>query len=294
MSALMEMIPGSSRARARRRGRVGVRFRGLGTLGLIAAIVIVVFVLGAVLAPLIAPYKPNAIDFGSVFAGPSSSHLLGTDSLGRDLFSRLLYGGRSGMLGPLLVISISTFLGTTFALIGAWRGGTVDLVIARAFDVIFAFPGILLAILAVAIFGAGLETCVVALSISYVPYLGRIIRSAALRERAQPYVTALSLHGLSGWWICGRHLLRNVTPTIVAQATVSFGYAMVDLAALSFLGLGVQAPTADWGLMVSDGQQSLLQNHPAESIYAGACIVIVVTAFNILGERLGDRAARVG
>lgn len=273
-------------------GRVRRAVGGIGPLGIVSAIVIAVAALAAILAPVIAPDSPTRLDFGSVHAGSSSAHLLGTDAIGRDIFSRILYGGRSGLLGPLLVIAIATGLGTALALIGAWRGGAVDLVIARAFDIVFAFPGLLLAILVVAISGPGLLPCVLALSVAYVPYLGRVIRSAALRERSQPYVTALTLQGLSGWWVCLRHVLRNVTPTIAAQATVSFGYAMVDLAALSYLGLGVQAPTADWGSMVSDGQQAILQGHPQESLYAGLAIVIVVTAFNILGERLADRAAR--
>jgi peptide/nickel transport system permease protein len=274
--------------------RPGVRraFSGLGVLGIASAVVIAAAALSAIFAPLIAPDSPTQLDFGAVNAGSSSAHLLGTDALGRDLFSRLLFGGRSGLLGPLLVIVIATSLGTALALLGAWKGGAVDLIIARGFDIVFAFPGLLLAILVVAMFGPGLLPCVLALSIAYVPYLGRVIRSAALRERSQPYVTALTLQGLSGWWVCGRHLLRNVSPTIAAQATVSFGYAMVDLAALSYLGLGVQAPTADWGSMVADGQQAILQGHPQESLYAGLAIVVVVTAFNILGERLGERAVR--
>jgi peptide/nickel transport system permease protein len=144
-------------------------------------------------------------------------------------------------------------------------------------------------VLAAAVFGVGLLAPVLALSVAYTPYVARVLRGAALRERAQPYVAALEVQGASAVAICLRHLIPNMLHLIVAQATTLFGYAMVDLAAISFLGLGVQPPSADWGVMVSENQQGIIQGYPIPSLAAGICIVIVVVAFNIFGERLYER-----
>jgi peptide/nickel transport system permease protein len=172
-----------------------------------------------------------------------------------------------------------------------WWGGLVDAVISRLLDFLFAFPNLLLAVLAIAIFGPGIETAIVALAIGYTPYTARVIRSVALRERRLPYVKSAELQGISGLVITWRHVVPNVRQQIATGATINFGYAMVDLAALSFLGFAVQPPDADWGLMVSAGQSSLLAGHPTESLYAGACIVLTVAAVGFLGERLGGRRA---
>jgi peptide/nickel transport system permease protein len=164
----------------------------------------------------------------------------------------------------------------------------VDATVSRFLDMLFAFPGVLLAILAIAMFGAGLPAAIVALGLAHLPYIARVTRAAALRERELPYVDALRVHGFSSFEICWRHLLPNLAPLIIAQATVSFGYVMVDLAAISFLGLGVQPPSADWGVMVASGEPAILAGHPQQSLYAGILIVITVCAFTILGERLAD------
>ena len=256
-----------------------------------SAIVIVVLALVAIFAPLLTTHDPNAIDLLHPFAGPSTTHLLGTDDTGRDLFSRLVAGSRTSLVGPLLVVLLEVALGVPLALLAAWRGGFVDGVLSRVLDVIFAFPGILLAILVIAFFGAGLRSAVIALAIAHMPYLARVTRGAAIRERRLAYVAALEVQGFSAFRICARHLVPNLVPLIVAQATVSFGYVMIDLAGLSFLGLGVQPPTADWGVMVSAGEQNILAGHPAQSLYAGALIVVTVCAFTLLGERLADRRA---
>jgi peptide/nickel transport system permease protein len=277
-------------AAPRRRARMG---RSIGPLGVAAVVVIVVALVLAVVGPLVAPHDPDSVDLNVAFVGPSAGHPLGFDGQGRDILSRLLAGARTSMLGPLLVVALSTVLGVVLALLVAWRGGRTDTVASRALDVLLAFPGLLLAILVVALFGTGLVAPVIALSIAYMPFFVRILRGAALRERSLPYVEALTVQGSSAWTINAKHLLPNLMPLIVAQATVNFGYAMIDLAALSYLGLGVQAPQADWGAMVFTGQAGILQGYPAESLLAGACIALVVCAFNVLGERLADRAEGV-
>ncbi|MYW03294.1 ABC transporter permease [Streptomyces sp. SID3343] len=275
---------------ARRLSALLAPLRSLGVVGRICGAIIVLLAVLAFLAPWIAPYRPNEINLSEALQGPSWSHLLGTDGTGRDIASRLLWGARSSLLGPLVVVTASTAAATASALLAAWRRGAVDTLISRLFDIVFGFPGLLLAIVAAALFGGGLWPAVVALSIAFVPMQGRIVRAAAIRERERPYITALTLQGFSGWWICARHLLPNLLPMIVAQSTIAFGYAMVDLAAISYLGLGVQPPTADWGVMLASGQAGLLQSYPEEAASAGVLVVVAVIAFNIVGERLADRA----
>ena len=250
----------------------------------IAAIVVV-----ALLAPLIAPHDPNQVDIIASFEGPSASHPLGTDSLGRDLLSRLMYGARLSLFGPALIVVIATVAGTLLAVAAAWTGGWFDGVTSRIMDILFAFPGLIFTLLAVAIFGPGLAAPVIALSIAYLPYDTRVLRSVALRERNLPYIQACYVQGLPTRAITLRHLLPNILPFVVVQATISFGYALVDLAAVSYLGLGVAPPTAEWGLMVANGQASILTGHPQESIYAGVMIIATVVAFNLLGDRLATR-----
>jgi peptide/nickel transport system permease protein len=268
--------------------RAGRRFRTSPTI-LISGAVILVATLVAIAGPFLAPYDPNLPQLSQYFVGPSADHLLGFDASGRDVFSRLLYGARTSMLGPLAVTLMCMTLGSLLAVTAAWRGGAFDAVISSGLDILFAFPGILLAVLAAAVFGAGLLAPVLALSVAYTPYVARVLRGAALRERAQLYVSALEVQGASAVTICLRHLIPNMLHLIVAQATTLFGYAMVDLAAISFLGLGVQPPNADWGVMVSENQQGIIQGFPLPSLAAGICIVVVVVAFNILGERLYER-----
>jgi peptide/nickel transport system permease protein len=268
------------------------RLRGADPVLLIAAVVLMLMVLVAVLAPVIAPYSPNQTDILSANQAPSAQHVLGTDSLGRDIYSRLLFGARLTLLGPTLIIAIATVAGVVMAISAVWFGGWYDAAVSRTLNVLFALPGLLVAIIAVAVIGAGLAAPIVALSLAYMPYIARVLRSVALRERSLAYVEAGELVGLSGWAICRRHLLPNVMPIIRAQATLAFGSALVDLAAISYLGLGVQPPTAEWGVMVASGQSSLLNGYPWESLSAGIAIVVVVVLVNLVGERLALRAER--
>jgi peptide/nickel transport system permease protein len=266
--------------------RVGRRAPTLGKLGYGALIVITLFGVIAIIGPAIAPHDPNALALSKAYYGPTSGHPLGYDSQGHDLLSRLLAGARTSLLGALAIVVVATVLGTGLALVAAWRGGWIDTSLSMVFDFTFAFPGLLLAVLAVAVFGAGLQAVVLALAISYTPYTARTIRSSVLTEVSRDYVAALRVQGSSGRAICLRHLLPNVMPMVVAQATISFSYAVVDLAAISFLGLGVQLPQSDWGLMVATGSNGILEGYPLESLSAGACLVVAVIAFNIVGERL--------
>jgi peptide/nickel transport system permease protein len=249
---------------------------------------LVIVVVMAIAAPLLAPYSPTGINLLQLSQGPSAQHLLGTDELGRDLLSRIIYGARDPLLGASLVVLIATTLGTGLAIASAWRGGVLDSIVSRTFDIGFAFPGLLLAIIAVAVFGPGFIAPVLALALAYTPYIGRLVRGAAIRERSLPYIEACSVQGFSAWTICRRHILRNLLPFVNVQATVSFAYALIDLASLSFLGLGVQPPTADWGLMVAEGQPAILAHHPQQSIFTGVLIVLTVLSVIVVGERIGE------
>ena len=290
-------VPAATAAPAdgRRTGWAGVLglLRATGAGGMISAVVIAVAIVLAIIGPWIAPYNPDLPNLSLAWVGPVGGHLLGFDFEGRDVLSRLLAGAQSSMIGPLAVVVGAMVLGTLIAVVSAWRQGLTDTVASSGLDILFAFPGILLAVLAAAVFGAGLTAAAVALAIAYMPYVARVLRGAALRERSQPYAAALEVQGVSGTAICLRHIVPNMLPLIVAQATILFGWAMVDLAAISFLGLGVQPPAPNWGVMISENQPGILQGYPLPALAAGVCIVGVVIAFNILGERLFEQAQAV-
>ncbi|GAA1932798.1 ABC transporter permease [Streptantibioticus ferralitis] len=261
----------------------------LGPSGIVAALFLLAVVVFALIAPLVAPADPNAQSLLDAYAGPSPEHLLGADGIGRDILSRLIYGSRTSLLGPALVVLVALAVGIPLALAGAWYGGAVDAVVARVFDLVYALPGLLLAVLAVALFGPGLTPAVVALSIAYVPFLARVVRAAARQQRVSPYVDALAVQGFGAARINVRHILRNITPVVLGQAAIAFGYALLDLASLSYLGLAVQAPTADWGVMVSD-TDALMKGYWLPVVLPGLLIVACVLSLTVLGSRIsGER-----
>lgn len=281
MTAVLTRRPGLAKIRTAR-----------SPLHLVCLGFVVLVVAGALLAPLVVPYDPNAVDLGNALAGPSAEHLLGVDAAGRDTFSRLLLGARTSLLGPLGVVLFSTVLGVVVGTAAAWRGGWLDSVLSRSTELVFAFPGMLLAILIISIYGEGLLAPVMALAIAYLPYVSRLTRSLVLAERERPYVSAYLVQGHSALQICLRHILPNIAPIVLAQSTINFGYALMDLAGLSFLGLGIPALTPDWGRMVFDGQTAVQQGYPLSAILPSVLIVLTVVAFNVVGERWADRVAR--
>lgn len=174
----------------------------------------------------------------------------------------------------------------------AWRGGWLDSVLSRSTELVFAFPGMLLAIIVISVYGEGLLAPVIALAVAYLPYVSRLTRSLVLAERMRPYVSAYQVQGHSPLAICLRHILPNIAPVVLAQATINFGYALMDLAGLSFLGLGVPPLTPDWGRMVFDGQTAIQHGYPLSAVLPCVLIVLTVVAFNVVGERWADRVAR--
>ncbi len=256
-------------------------------LASISAIILVLVILMVIFAPAIAPYDPFATDFTSISVGNSSDHFFGTDMQGRDIWSRILYGGRVAMLSPLCVVGISLIVGVPIGFITAFYGGRLDNIIMRICDVILSFPAILLAMIAVSIFGRGIRNTIVVLGIFYVPFMARMIRSVVLVQKEESYVEACYSLGYSKMKIMIRHILPNCVSTIIVQSTLCLGYSMLDLAAMSYLGLGVQAPTADWGSMLAEGK-SIVTIAPNMVIASGIAIMIVVICFNLLGDGLDN------
>jgi peptide/nickel transport system permease protein len=270
------------------------RARRLPSAVVIASVAIIaVMVIAAVAAPLVAPHDPNRIDLGGAFAHPGDGSLLGQDSAGRDILSRLVYGARLSLLGPLFVVALAAVVGVPLGLAAGYRGGVLDGVLSRVFDVIFAFPALLLAILVVATFGSGFLTAVVAVAVTYVPLMARVVRSGALVEREKTYVDACRLQGFGAVRICARHIGPNLTRLIVSQTAVYFGYALLDLAALSFLGLGTQPPTSDWGNMLANANQGIFDS-PTGVLPPSVAIVLLVVSFNLIADWMADRGEVVG
>lgn len=251
-----------------------------------ALIVLAAVAVMAVFGPFLAPYNPNQLYAGPVLSPPSLAHLLGTDDLGRDILSRLLVGTRFSVVGPIAVVALSTALGAAIAICSAWFGGVVDGIVSRLIEVVFAIPGLVLAVLAIAMFGKGSLAPILALSIAYTPILARLVRAGARSELGKPYIEALRVQGVSGLSICFRHLVPALLPMLLAQATVGFGYATLDLAAISYLGLGVQPPAADWGVMIANGQPSILSGAPEQSLFPAVMVVLTVLSVNIVGARI--------
>ncbi|MFC4118293.1 ABC transporter permease [Nonomuraea zeae] len=255
----------------------------------LASAFLLLVVAAAVLAPLVAPYEPDAVDFAATLAPMSPGHLLGADQSGRDLFSRALYGARTSLIGPLALLAIASVLGVALGTLAAWHRGWVDAVVSRLTDVMYAFPGLLFVVLIVAVFGNGMTTAVLALGLAYTPTIAKYTRSVALGECGKPYIDAYRVQGMGGFTICVRHLVPNMARSIVGYLVVLFGEGLMSLATLSFLGFGAQPPSSDWGLMVKEGQPAIVQGAFLPVLIPGAAIALVVVSFNVIGVRLADR-----
>lgn len=249
----------------------------------ISIIVLALIILCCIFAPLISPYSPTEQNLADSLAKPSMQHLLGADKVGRDLLTRLFYGGRTTLLSAIGVVAISVVIGVPLGLISGYYRGWLDTVIGRICDVVLSFPSLLLAFVFVAGFGRSMVNAIMALGIVYVPMLTRLVRSLTMVEKNKIYVEAATSIGYSDARIMFRHILPNCVSTIVVQITLDLAYAILDLAALSFLGLGVQPPTADWGAMLDEGRNFLLQN-PLLALAPGLAIIVTVVALNIFSD----------
>ncbi len=261
-------------------GRAGHLF----TLPVIISLSVLVLIVGSViLANVLATHDPNALDLGNMMKPPSGEHLLGTDRNGRDLFSRLLYGGRTSLLGAFGVVLISIIIGVPVGLLSGYYGKRLDAILMRICDVIVAFPALLLAFVFVASFGRGLRNAVIALGIIYVPMLAKLTRSLVMVEKNKTYVEAALSIGFNDRQIIFKQILPNCISTLMVQLTLDLGYAILDLASMSFLGLGVQPPTADWGAMLEEGR-IYLTTAPVMALAPGFAIILTVVALNIFSD----------
>jgi peptide/nickel transport system permease protein len=273
--------------RARRRRLLLRRFlrRPLAVTGLVVA---VLFILTAIFAPWIAPYSPDATDFNATLAPPfTEGHLLGTDELGRDVLSRIIWGSRASIQAGVLATALAIVIAVPIGIVAGYYRGWVDPVIARFTDVLLAFPFLVLAVGLAAILGPSLTNATIALGLGAVPGLIRVARGETFALREEDYVRAAVANGASDVQILGRHILPNMTSTLIVQATVTIPAAIIGEAVLSFLGLGVQPPTPSWGVMLSDAQ-SYVSQAPRLAIFPGLAIFFCSLSFNLLGDGLRD------
>jgi len=250
---------------------------------IISGTILLLIILFCVLAPVIAPYGESEQDLSASLAPPSREHILGADKMGRDLFSRLLYGGRVTLISAIAVVLISIIIGAPLGLFSGYYGGKFDSIVGRFCDVLLSFPSLLLAFLFVAALGRGMANAVIALGIVYVPMITRLVRSLTIVEKNKTYVEAAESIGFSRPYILFRHILPNCVDTMMVQLTLDLAYAILDLAALSFIGLGVSPPTADWGAMLQEGRNFLLMS-PLLALAPGAAIVITVISLNVFSD----------
>ncbi|MFL5926029.1 MAG: ABC transporter permease [Gaiellaceae bacterium] len=269
--------------------------RGLSPLVVAALVVVGAVVVAAVAGPAIVPHSATAQDLATGISGPSSEHWLGTDDLGRDVFSRTVVGARTAVLGPLLVAAGAMVIGNLLGLVAGYRGGFLDTLVSRFADLVYALPALLVAIVVVGVVGGGYFTAVALLVILYSPVDTRLIRSATLVQRSQAYVEAARVSGIPGRRIMFAHIWPNVLPLAVANAFLTFAFSIVSLAALSFLGLGVGPGTADWGRMLSDSRTLLFDNEWT-ALAPGIALVVTAASVNVVGdwifERLSERGRR--
>ena len=256
-------------------------------LAVAGVVIALTFVTVAIFAPWVAPYSPSETDFEALLAKPSLDHLLGTDELGRDILSRIIWGARASIQAGVFATLLAIVIAVPIGLVAGYFRGWADLVISRLTDVLLAFPFLILAVGLAAILGPSLLNATLAIGIAAVPGLVRITRGETLALREEDYVRAAVVNGASDLVVLGRHILPNMTSTLLVQATVTIPAAIIAEAALSFLGLGVQPPTPSWGVMLADAQ-SYLSEAPQLALYPGLAIFFCSLSFNLLGDGLRD------
>ena len=247
----------------------------------------VAIVLGAIFAPLIAPYDPTAINFLDKLQGPSFNHLMGTNDLGQDIFSQVLFGARTSLMVGVVVVSLAIMIGVPIGLLAGFFGGRLDTVLMRISDVFLAFPPLLLPIAITAALGTGLFNAMVALAVSWFPWYSRIVRGAVMRVNSELYISAARAMGVSNPRIMLRHALPNSMTPIIVQGSMDFGYSILAAASLSFIGIGAQPPTPEWGLMAAMSRTRFIDNWWTVT-FPGLAIFVTVLAMNLVGDGVRD------
>ena len=254
---------------------------------LICLIIITTMIILGILAPYIAPFDPNKVRIVRKYAAISSEHWLGCDHLGRDIFSRLLYGIRSTLFLSLLTMIITIIVGSVIGLISGYKRGKLDECIMRLCDIMLSFPSQVMILAIVGVLGVGIENVIIANIVVKWAWYSRMIRSSVIKYSRKNYILFSRAIGAPHSFIICRHLLPNIMSELVVLATLDTGWVILNISALSFIGLGVQAPTAEWGLMLSEAKNVMTQ-HPMQMVFPGIAILIVVAAFNMLGDCLRD------
>lgn len=256
-------------------------------LAVVGLVMVIFFLLMAIFAPLIAPYSPTAQHLTQTNLGfNTDGHFFGTDNYGRDLLSRVIYGSRISLGVGISAVAIGMTIGSILGLLAGYYK-KADTIIMRLMDILFAFPGILLAMLIIAVTGTGLRNVVIAISIWQIPTFARIVRGSALSVKNQEYITALRSEGASDATIMFKHILPNCLAPIIVNGTMRLGSAILSTASLSFIGLGAQPPSPEWGAIIADGQ-ALMYDAPLVAIVPGVAIMLVIFSFNVLGDGLRD------
>ncbi|MGI8689266.1 MAG: ABC transporter permease [Thermomicrobiales bacterium] len=274
----------SSGTQRRARRRFSLRHRPFLIVGVTICLLIA---LVAILSPVLAPFDPIKPNVPAALQAPSATHLFGTDALGRDLLSRVLYGARVSYLSAVLATLIGCLIGSVVGLTAGFVGGVIDNVLMRIMDALYAFPTLVLAIAVVATLGPGTAQTVAAIAIVAIPRYARVMRAQTLGQRHREFVLAAQVVGAHPLRVAGRHILPNTLGIIVVLASASAGFAVLTEASLSFLGLGTQPPTPDWGSMLKDGVQ-FLQQAQWLAIFPGVAISVLVLGFNLLGDGVRD------
>lgn len=262
-------------------------FFGRGILVKICTIFLVLFVILSLLAPVISPYDPNQMDLLSKLKGPSSTHWLGTDYLGRDVLSRLIYGGRVSLAVSLLAGTFAAVIGIALGLVAGYFGGVIGKVIMGATDVVLSIPGLVFTMVIAAIMGKSVMSMTIAIGIGMIPTYIRMMNGLVLSLRENDYIVAAKLQGERESAILVRHLLPNTFPSLIVLFTINLGNAIMTESSLSYLGIGISPPTATWGNMVYDAYAYLLKA-PQLAIIPGVCIIVLIIAFNVVGDGLRD------
>jgi peptide/nickel transport system permease protein len=254
---------------------------------LIGASILIFFILIAIFAPIVATHDPRDANVTARLKGWSQEHYFGTDKVGRDIFSRIVYGSRISIKVGLVAMTFSISIGALFGILAGYYGGWIDNIIMRIMDMMFAMPSILLAMVIVTILGQSLTNAIIAVSIVYIPQYARILRASVLTIREQDYVTAAHAIGVSDFRILTRAILPNCLAPLIVQATLGMGAAILDAAGLSFLGLGAEIGEPEWGAMLNENR-ALIRRAPWTVMTPGIAIFLIVLGFNLLGDALRD------
>ena len=256
-------------------------------MAMFCACVLILLALMAIFAPLLAPYDPTYQDYSAVLGGPCKAHPFGTDEFGRDLFSRIICGTGISLSVGLFSVSIAAVIGSFLGLIGGYYGGIIDSIIMRICDALFAFPGIILAIAIVAILGSGMTNVIIAVAVFNIPKFARLVRGNTLATKNSVFVQAAKNIGADDKRILFYHILPSAIPDIIVQYSMSIGSSILTASSLSFLGMGAQPPTPEWGLLLSNGR-TYMMNSWHITLFPGLAIFLTVLSFNLLGDGLRD------